>query len=47
MLEEMGRPYQLIEKSTGADDLQTVDFADRTDSVYGAWVASSRVLLNG
>ena len=26
MLEEMGRPYQLIEKSTGADDLQTADY---------------------
>jgi len=22
----MGRPYQLIEKSTGADDLQTADY---------------------
>jgi glutathione S-transferase len=26
MLEEMGRPYQLIEKSTRADDLQTGDY---------------------
>jgi len=26
MLEEMGRPYQLIEKSTRADDLQTADY---------------------
>ena len=26
MLEEMGRPYQLIEKSTAADDLQTADY---------------------
>ncbi len=26
MLEEMGKPYQLIEKSTRADDLQTADY---------------------
>ncbi len=26
MLEEIGRPYQLIEKSTRADDLQTADY---------------------
>jgi glutathione S-transferase len=26
MLEEIGRPYQLIEKSTRADDLQTVEY---------------------
>jgi hypothetical protein len=26
MLEEIGRPYQLIDKSTAADDLQTADY---------------------
>jgi glutathione S-transferase len=26
MLEEMGRPYQLIDKSTAAGDLQTADY---------------------
>ena len=26
MLEEMGRPYQLIEKSTRADDLQSTEY---------------------
>ncbi len=26
MLEEMGEPYQLIEKSTRADDLQSADY---------------------
>jgi glutathione S-transferase len=26
MLEEIGRPYQLIDKSTAAGDLQTADY---------------------
>ena len=26
MLEEMGKPYQLIEKSTRADDLQSAEY---------------------
>jgi glutathione S-transferase len=42
MLEEMGVPYQLIEKSTQAEDLQTADYLrlNRTRASRLSWMAA-------
>jgi glutathione S-transferase len=42
MLEETGEPYQLIEKSTRADDLQTTEYLrlNRMRGFRRSWMAT-------
>ena len=44
MLEEMGTPYQLVEKTTRSDDLQSDDICDKSECSYTDAVDGDLVL---
>ena len=44
MLEEVGEPYQVIEKSTEVDDLQTADYSPQSECGFPTLVDGDVVL---